>query len=116
MYSYEISYGEGYWAGALYMVRTCIGLVTANKISFSLPSLLINILLDLLNMIVSVVLVILVSLNIVYTPYDISYFYHGELTILLTLYYTLLASGLLAGVVSLLSCVTAITSYRGKLE
>ena len=115
MYSYEISYGEGYWAGGLYMVRACIGLVTANKISSSFPSLLLNILLDLVNLIVSVVLVILVSLNITYTPYDMTYFYHGELTILLTLYYTLLSCGVLAGLVSLLSCVAAMTSYRGKL-
>ena len=115
MYSYEISYGEGYWTGSLYIVRAGVGLVTATKISSSFPSLLLNILLDLLNLIVSVVLVILVSLNIVYTPYDITYFYHGELTILLTLYYTLLSCGVLAGLVSLLSCVTAITSYRGKL-
>ena len=114
MYSYQISYGEGYWAGGLYIVRAGVGLVTATKISSSFPSLLLNILLDLLNLIVSVVLVILVSLNIVYTPYDITYFYHGELTILLTLYYTILSCGVLAGMVSLLSCVAAVTSYTGK--
>ena len=116
MYSYEISYGEGYWAGSLYIVRTCIGLVTANKISSSFWSLLLNLLLDLVNMIVSLALVILVGLNITYTPYDLTYFYHGELSILLSLYYTLLSCGALAGLLSLLSCVAAITSYRGKLE
>ena len=116
MFSYEISYGEGYWAGGLYIVRAGLGLVTATRISSSFPSLHLNILLDLLDLIVSVVLVILVSLSIVYTPYDITYFYHGQLTILLSLYYTLLSSAVLAGLVSLLSCVAAITSYRGKLE
>ena len=116
MYSYETSYGEGYWAGGLYIVRTCVGLLTANRISSSFSSLLLNILLDLLNIIVSLILVILVGLNIVYTPYDLTYFYHGELSILLTLYYTLLSCGAVAGLLSLLSCVAAITSYRGKLE
>ena len=116
LYGYEISYGEGYWAGSLYIVRACIGLVTASRISSSFPSLLLNLLLDLLDLLVSVVVVILASLNIVYTPYDITYFYHGQLTILLSLYYTLLSSAVLAGLVSLLSCVAAITSYRGKLE
>lgn len=116
MYSYETSYGEGYWAGGLYIVRACIGLVTANKISSSLPSLLVNLLLDLLTMIVSLVLVILVGLNITYTPYDLTYFYHGELSILLSLYYSLLTCGALAGLSSLLSGVAAITSYRGKWE
>ena len=97
-------------------MRACIGLVTASRISSSFPSLLLNLLLDLLDLLVSVVVVILASLNIVYTPYDITYFYHGQLTILLSLYYTLLSSAVLAGLVSLLSCVAAITSYRGKLE
>ena len=87
----------------------------------------------------SVVMVILTSLNIVYTPFDISYFYHGvrrrasklrddftsrqktnknstaqDLSILLSLYYTLLVCGVLAILVTIattsLNCVAVMSS------
>ena len=50
-------------------------------------------------------MIILASLNIVYTPFDISYFYHGDLTILLTLYYTILSAGVIAAVLSIVLAV-----------
>ena len=73
--SYETSYGEGYWTGALYIVRSLIGLALSSSPSSTAP--LINIILDLVTIVISLVMIILASLNIVYTPYDISYLYHG---------------------------------------
>ena len=132
MDSYETSYGEGYWTGALYIVRSLIGLALSSSPSSTAP--LINIILDLVTIVISLVMIILASLNIVYTPYDISYLYHGvsmltlcvvtvltyfkELTILLTLYYTLLACGVLAAIVSVflsvMSCISSISNVRDK--
>ena len=74
---YEISYGEGYWAGALYLVQGVTGLATGDKAAESRIVTIINIIINVISIIVSLVLIILASLNIVYTPYDISYFYHG---------------------------------------
>ena len=75
MDSYETSYGEGYWTGTLYIVRSLIGLALSSSPSSTAP--LINIILDLVTIVISLVMIILASLNIVYTPYDISYLYHG---------------------------------------
>ena len=103
IFSYEISYGEGYWTGALYIIQGTVGLSTAEKRSKAVA--MINSVLSVLVIILSLIMIILTSLNIVYTPFDISYFYHGDLTILLTLYYTILSAGVIATVVSIVLSV-----------
>lgn len=74
---YEISYGEGYWTGALYLVQGVTGLATGDKLGESRAVAFINIIIGAISVITSLITIILASLNIVYTPFDISYFYHG---------------------------------------
>ena len=74
---YEISYGEGYWTGGLYLGHATLGLVTAERARGSRAVASLGLVTGGLVTLASVVMVILTSLNIVYTPFDISYFYHG---------------------------------------
>ena len=117
-FSYEISYGEGYWTGAGYLIQATVGLSTSDLSSKIV--IIINSSLSLVSIILSLVMIILTSLNIVYTPFDISYFYHGDLSILLTLYYTVLSAGVIAAVISIVLIVVACfkrnvqTPHQGK--
>ena len=74
---YEISFGEGYWTGGLYLGHATLGLVTADRARGSRAVASLGLVTGGLVTLASVVMVILTSLNIVYTPFDISYFYHG---------------------------------------
>ena len=61
----------------MYLVQGITGLATGDKAAESRIVTIINIIVSVISIIASLVLIILASLNIVYTPYDISYFYHG---------------------------------------
>ena len=77
IFRYEWSYGEGIIGGLVFVLTGILGFITSAKLGRSLIALSLLLLFSILSVILSIIMVFLSCLNIIFTPHDLSYFYHG---------------------------------------
>ena len=77
LHRYDWSAGEGAIAGLVFLATGLTTILTAHRLPRSRPALVVNISLNIISVVLAGLLTALSTLNIIYTPYDLSYTLHG---------------------------------------